>query len=76
MITSGDVSVLKGIILLRATSRGAPWLRWHEDGGEGNGGTPSPGVIEHPLVGQPPRAALPTHANCSLHPNPLGLLSY
>ncbi len=35
----------------RATSHGAPWLRWPEDGEEGNGGTPSPGAIEHPLVG-------------------------
>ncbi len=35
------------LVLSRATSHGAPWLRWPEDGEEGNGGTPSPGVIEH-----------------------------
>ncbi len=52
-------------ILSRATSHGAPWLRWPEDGEEGNGGTPSPGVI-----------ALLTHADYPLHLNPLGLLNY
>ncbi len=35
-------------ILSRATSRGAPWLRWHEDEEEGNGGTAVTSVTFNP----------------------------
>ncbi len=80
-----QTSLARDNILSRATSHGAPSLRWPEDGEEGNGGTPSPGVIEHPRVGmrstarqqgQSLRAALLAHADYPLHLNPLGLLNY